>query len=179
MTRQEMYGIIVEKGWKDEIKKKYGKPYTSCSDVDLAAFIMEKQGSKNDTDEQSATKKDENSTKPKKTQEELLQDILARVDNYKASTQELRNNTAKLESYTNLLEQVKKHDTFILTTSENYSTFQNPNKEEKEYLLKKEYIKVKFEDSEFVRELLICIITERINKLMDTIEKTQKQMKAA
>ena len=169
MTRQEMFNLIVKKKWNNEILGKYGRPYSSCSNDILAAFIEEKQkGSSVQEKSEQAKKEKEEKQKPK-TQDEILREILARVDSYKASTEELRNNTDKLDSYTKLLEKVKRCKSFIITCSERYDEGD---------VIKTENAKMVFEDSEFVRELLICFITERINSLMDSIEKTQNKMKA-
>ena len=104
MTRQEMFNLIVEKNWGGEIKKKFGLPYISCSNEILAAFIADKQGSKKSTEKQeNKEKKEVNTSKPKKTQEQLLAEISARVDAYKESTRDIREKSKKLDEYTKLL----------------------------------------------------------------------------
>lgn len=169
MTRQEMFNLIVKKKWNNEILGKYGHPYSSCSNSTLAAFIEEKQTGSSMQENGELVKKEKQEKQKPKTQDEILQEILARVDSYKASTEELRNNTDKLDSYTKLLEKVKRCKSFIITCSESYGEGD---------VIKKDNTEMVFDDSEFVRELLICFITERINSLMDSIEKTQNKMKA-
>lgn len=172
MTRQEMFNLIVEKCWGGEIKKKFGLPYISCSNEKLAAFIAEKQGSKKSTEKQeNKEKKEVNTSKPKKTQEQLLAEISARVDAYKESTRDIREKSEKLDEYTKLLSQVKEADAFILTKDGSCDVNEKG-------VIYDSCIKMKFDDNEFVRELLVCFITERINSMLDSIDKTKKQLKA-
>ena len=171
MTRQEMFNLIVEKNWGAEIKKKFGLPYISCSNEKLAAFIAEKQGSKKSTGKKENKEQEVNTSKPKKTQEQLLAEINARVDAYKESTRDIREKSKKLDEYTKLLSQVKEADAFILTEDSICDV-------NGEGVIYDSCIKMKFDDNEFVRELLVCFLTERINSLLDSIDKTQKQLKA-
>jgi len=39
MTRDELYGIIAENKLQEPIKKKFGRPFSSCSNNDLEDFI--------------------------------------------------------------------------------------------------------------------------------------------
>lgn len=189
MTRQEMYNLIVKNKWANEVLTMYGRSYSSCSNDILAAFIAEKgkatvTDAKDDKKAQAKQAETKQNTQDKvekvkpKTQEEILNEVLARVNNYKASTEELRKNTGKLEEYTDLLKNVKEADAFLVSTSKNYPAIENPNDKGK-YLIAESGIRLKFDDTEFVRELLICFITERINKLMDEINKNQKEINEA
>ena len=166
MTRQEMFSLIVEKNWSDEIKKKYGRAYISCSNDVLSEFVAEKQKGQKSAE----PKKSETKQKKQKTQEELLTEINERVEKYKESTKDIREKSAKLDSYTKLLEQVKECDAFLILKDGEPSTT-------KDDVIRDDEIKFKFEDNDFVRELLVCFVTERINVLLDSIDKTQKSLK--
>lgn len=166
MTRQEMFSLIVEKNWGGEIKKKYGRAYISCSNDVLSEFVAEKQKGQKSAE----PKKSETKQKKQKTQEELLAEINERVEKYKESTKDIREKSAKLDSYTKLLKQVKECDAFLILKDG------KPSTTEDDVILDDE-IKFKFEDNDFVRELLVCFVTERINVLLDSIDKTQKSLK--
>lgn len=166
MTRQEMFNLIVEKNWGDEIKKKYGRAYVSCSNDVLSEFVAEKQKGQKSAE----PKKSETKQKKQKTQEELLAEINERVEKYKESTKDIREKSAKLDSYTKLLKQVNGCDAFLILADGNPSITEDKVVRENE-------IKFKFEDNDFVRELLVCFVTERINALLDSIDKTKKSLK--
>ena len=173
MTRQEMYNLILEKNWNDEIMKEYKRPYSSCTNDVLAAFIAKRTYADVTGNKTTSSEQEKQKEKPKekpKTQEELLKEINERVDAYKESTRDIRQKSEKLDEYTNLLGHVKSANSFIITSRRDCSNDDG--------LVDNSYIKLKFDDNEFVRELLMCFLTERINALLDSIDKTKRQLKA-